>query len=624
MKRALLLTICGLLSLCGAASSQDKTPPVGQKIENVAFSGLDGKSVSLHDIKDKKAIVVFFLTFDCPVCNSYLEQMSEMASARQDDTAFLGVCVAADELAQVKKQVEEYQIGFPVVHDPKQKAAAIFQAAATPEVFVLDNQFTVRYRGRIDDTWAARLKKNKAVTKHDLRDALDAVVAGKAVSRPVTTAVGCPLATRSDKSAAPTKLTYYKDVLPILQNRCQVCHRPGEMGPFSLMTYKQAVNWADDLKIYTQNRTMPPWKPTASIPMHGERKMSDEEIATISAWVDGGTPEGNKSDAPAAAKFADGWMLGQPDMILSPKEEFTLGASGGDHYRVYVFPLNLAEDKYISGYEVRPGNPRAVHHTVHFLDLKGRARKMEETEQKRPRTGNEKDFGPGYPSRMGPGFFPPDGDCGGWAPGITPHFFPEGVGYYIPKGSDFIAHVHYHRTGKVEKDKLQIGLHFAKKDCKPLQQMVMAGNFLSIPPNEENFKVTGSIWAAQDCTLHTVTPHMHLLGKKIKMTMTPPGGQTTTLVGIDEWDFNWQEIYFLKQPLKLKAQTRFDLEGVFDNSAKNPNNPFSPPRRITLGESTNNEMCFGFLGATIEEPGAIGWQLWQGGLTIRRLGALPK
>jgi hypothetical protein len=225
---------------------------------------------------------------------------------------------------------------------------------------------------------------------------------------------------------------------------------------------------------------------------------------------------------------------------------------------------------------------------------------------------------------MGPGFFPPDGDAGGWAPGITPHFFPEGVGYYLPKGADFIAHVHYHRTGKVEKDKLQIGLHFAKKACKPLQQMVIAGNFLSIPPNEEKFNVKGSIWAAQDCTLHTVTPHMHLLGKKIKMTMTPPGGPTTTLVGIDDWDFNWQEIYFFKEPLKVKAQTRFDVEGVFDNSAKNPNNPFSPPRRVVLGESTTNEMCFGFLGATIEEPGAVGWQLWQGGLTIRRLGVLPK
>ena len=148
--------------------------------------------------------------------------------------------------------------------------------------------------------------------------------------------------------------------------------------------------------------------------------------------------------------------------------------------------------------------------------------------------------------------------------------------------------------------------------------------FLSIPPNEENFTVKGSIWAAQDCTLHTVTPHMHLIGKKIKMTMTPPGGPTTTLVGIDAWDFNWQEIYFLKEPLRVKANTRFDVEAVFDNSAKNPSNPFSPPRRVTLGESTTNEMCFGFLGATIDEPGPIGWRLWEGGLTIRRLGVLPK
>jgi peroxiredoxin len=618
-----LLATWALLGLCVAAGAQgpERGADIGRKSSNLSFTFLDGKSTSLYDLgRGKKAVVVLFLTFDCPVSTSYLAEVTELVE-KYKDTAFVGVCTAAEQPADIARL--EYQVGFPIAHDPKQSVAAALKASTTPEAVVLDEQFVVRYRGRVDDAWAARLKRNKEVTRHDLVEAIEEVRAGREVTQPVTTAIGCLILYEKARPAS-TRLTYYKDVLPIMQKHCHVCHRPREMGPFSLMTYAQAVNWAADIKEYTHKRLMPPWKPTVSIAMHGERRMTDGDIATLAAWVDGGTPEGNRADAPPLATFGDGWLLGEPDLVLSPKEELTLGASGPDHYRVYVFPLNLPEDRFISGFEVRPGNRRAVHHTIHFLDLGGRARKLEQREQSRPRRADDKDFGPGYPSRMGIGFFPPDGDCGGWAPGMTPRFFPDGVGYYVPKGADFIAHVHYHRTGKVEKDRIQIGLHFAKKPCKPLQPMVIGGLFLSVPPNEEDYAVKGSIWAAQDCTLYTVMPHMHLLGKKIKMTMTPPDGPTTTLVGIDDWDFNWQEIYFLKEPLHVKARTRFDVEGVFDNSSANPRNPFSPPRRVYVGESTTNEMCFGFLGATSDEPGAIGWRLWPGGLTMRRLGALPK
>jgi peroxiredoxin len=622
MRAILLLAGCALLAGASAARGDEKTG-IGEKIADIRLTQLDGKPLALHALKDRKAIVVVFLTFDCPVATSYLAELTKLAGA-YPEVAFLGVCPGAEDRDQLARQAREFQVGFPVVHDPHLHGADAFRAGTTPEAFVLDRQFLLRYRGRIGDTWGARLKKNRAVTRQDLRQALDEVLAGKAVSQPVTAAVGCPIV-RAEERKVNTKVTYSKDVLPILQKHCQACHRPGESGPFSLLTYAQAVRWADSIKEYTQDRRMPPWKPTSGVALSGERKLSDPEIATLAAWADGGTPQGDPRDAPPPVKFAEGWTRGEPDLILTPKEDFTLGATGSDHYRVFVFPLDLPEDKFVAAYEVRPGNRAAVHHTVHFIDLKGRARKLEQRHQERPRRPDERDFGPGYPSRMGPGFFPPDGDLGGWAPGISPPALPDGVAYYLPKGSDFIAHVHYHRTGKVEKDKTQIGLYFAKNAVnQPIQHLAIGGLFLAVPPGEANYPVKGSLWIAQDCTLHTVTPHMHLIGKKIKITMTPPGGPTTTLVGIDDWDFNWQEIYRLKEPLKVKADTRFDVEGVFDNSAKNPNNPFSPPRRITLGESTNNEMCFGFLGLTIDEPGAVGFRLWSGGLVLRRPGVLPK
>jgi peroxiredoxin len=601
---------------------EQATVGVGQKVDNVKLMGLDGKHSTLHDFKGKKAVVVVFLTFDCPICTSYLAGLSEFAQSHKE-TVFLGVCPSADEPGMLARQVEDYAVGFPVFQDAALKVAGAFGATVTPEVFVFDDRFTLRYRGRIDDAWVARLKENRETTHHDLRQALDEVLAGKTVSRPRTATVGCSIV-RGETRPVSTTFTYYKDVLPILQKRCQGCHRPGEMGPFSLMTHAQAVNWAADIKEYTRSRRMPPWKVTDGVPFHGERKLTDQEIATLAAWADGGTPAGNLSDAPPPARFADGWMLGQPDLILSPKESFTLGPTGPDAFRVFVLPTGLTEDKFVSAYEVRPSNPRAVHHTVHFIDLRGRGRRLEQLEKQRPRRADDKDSGPGYSSIMGPGFFPPDGDLGGWAPGITPHFLPDGVGYYLPKGTDFIAHVHYHRTGKIEKDRIQIGLHFSKNPrCKPLQQMVIGGRFLSIPAGEPSFPVKGTIWVVQDCMLYTIVPHMHLLGKKIKITMTPPGQPTRTLIGIGDWDFNWQEFYIFKEPIKVKAETRFDVEAVFDNSASNPNNPSSPPRRVLVGETTTNEMCFGFLGATIDEPGPLGFRLWKGGLTVRRLGVLP-
>src|SRR5262249_5237875 len=183
-----------------------------------------------------------------------------------------------------------------------------------------DRDFVVRYRGRIDDGFAARLKKKPEVSRHDLRAALDEILAGKAVSTARTDPVGCPIQYPGARKATG-KVTYYRDLLPVLQKRCQACHRPGEVGPFSLLTYKQAVNWADDVKSYTQSRKMPPWMPNESVPFQGERRMTDKEIATLAAWVDGGTPEGDPKDAPPPRKFADGWQLGKPDLILEPAGE---------------------------------------------------------------------------------------------------------------------------------------------------------------------------------------------------------------------------------------------------------------------------------------------------------------
>ena len=374
------------------------------------------------------------------------------------------------------------------------------------------------------------------------------------------------------------------------------------------MSYKQAVNWADDIKHYTANRQMPPWKPTHGPAFHNERTLSDQDLKTIADWVDGGTPKGDPKDAPKPKEFIDGWQLGKPDLTLTVAEEFTVGASGRDLFRCFVLPTNLQEDKHIVAFEVRPGNQRVVHHTLNFWDTTGTARKMEQ-DAKAKAKADDSDHGPGYSSAMGVGFRGGPASSAALAVGHPVRcraFLPEGTGYFLPKGADIVIQTHYHRDGKEEKDKLQIGLYFAKKKIeRPYQALTVAGfgPFQFIPAGKADYTTKGSAYITGNCTVYSVMPHMHLLGKKVKVTMTPPEGSTQTLVQIDNWDYNWQETYWFKTPIKVKEGTKIEIEATFDNSDKNPNNPSNPPKIVTVGEQTTNEMLFGFLGATSDDPG---------------------
>ncbi|MCS6850625.1 MAG: redoxin domain-containing protein [Gemmataceae bacterium] len=591
----------------GLAAGADgpSTARLGQAIENFTLTDADGKPWGLDRFKGANAIVVVFLSFECPLSKEYSPVLAELAQKYEPKgVRFLGISMSDETSAAAAQQARDFGLPFPVWADPAFKAVDALKAEVTPEAFVLDRQRVVRYRGRIDDTYSARLRRKPQTTRFDLRDAIDAVLAGRPVAEPATQAIGCPIH-REEAAPKTGPVTFYRDVLPILRERCQTCHRPGEVGPFSLLTYKQALNWAHDIKEYTQSRQMPPWKPADGVPFRDERKLTDQEIAVLAAWVDGGAPEGDPKDAPPPRRFPQGWQLGTPDLILTPTEDFQLGPSGRDLFRCFVLPTNLPEDVYVQAVEVRPSNPRVVHHALLFIDTTGQARQLEAKEREKPKGDDVLDRGPGYTVAMGVGFLP-RGALGGWAPGQMPHLLPEGTGYYLPKGADVVMQVHYHRDGRLEKDRTAIGLYFAKRPVqKRFQSVVLPGRFLFIPPGRERYPVTGSIWVEQDCDLHSVMPHMHLLGKEIKVTLTPPDGPSRTVIHIPAWDYNWQETYFFQTPLKVKAGTRLDVEAYYDNSDKNPNNPNRPPRIVTFGEQTTDEMCFVFFGATSDQPGRI-------------------
>jgi peroxiredoxin/mono/diheme cytochrome c family protein len=608
---ALAVLAALLLSHPVTAQQGPAAAGLGKKIDNFTLKDAAGKPWSLGDARDRKATVVVFLSFECPVSNSYAQPLAELYAAyRERGVAVVGVCPRDEgDAAKIAQLARDYKLPFPVFRDGAPDAARALQAAVTPEAFVLDAAGVLRYRGRIDDGYAARLKKNQKVTREDLRLALDDLLAGRPVRQPATQAVGCPiLPDLSVREPINAKVTYHRDVLPILQKHCQQCHRPGGVAPFALMNYRQAVTWAGDIKDYTRARKMPPWKPVEGPDFHNERRLSDREIETLAAWVDAKSPEGDTKDAPPPVKFAEGWQLGKPDLILTPDDDFHLGATGPDHFRCFVLPVKLDEDKYLTAVEVRPGNPRVVHHAVLLLDRSGTARKYAEEERKK-KPGLDR--GPGYYSAMASELLTnflagPWPLLGVWAPGQVPQHVPDGLGYYVPKGSDLVLQVHYSRSGRPEKDRTSIGLYFSKKPKARAIEGIFLSKFMKpIPAGEERCRVAMQMWVDRDCTLYSAFPHMHLIGKEVTVTMTPPGGKARTLIRINDWDFNWQETYYFKKPIHVPAGTRFDVEAFYDNSSKNPNNPNNPPRIVNPGLETNNEMLAVLLEATSERPGRI-------------------
>ncbi|HEX4132361.1 MAG TPA: hypothetical protein VHZ24_20180 [Pirellulales bacterium] len=380
---------------------------------------------------------------------------------------------------------------------------------------------------------------------------------------------------------ADEPVTYTKDVAKILWARCAACHRPGEVGPFSLLTYDDAAKRAEFIAQVTAERRMPPWH---AEPGYGEflddRRLNDDELATIAAWAEAGAPQGDPSDLPQPPSFREGWQLGTPDLVLRLPEPFDVPADGRDVFRCFVIPTGVHEDRTVAAVEFRPGNRRMVHHALFFLDNTGRARERDEL-----------DAGPGYVSFGGVGIMP-TGALGGWAPGGTPRRLPEGMGRMLRKDSDLVMQVHYHPNGKPETDQSELGIYFTREPAKRIVAGIFVVNRdIHIPPGEKQHRVAAEFTTPVDIEAVGVSPHMHYLGREMRVTAHLPDGSEQAMIWVRDWDFNWQTQYLYKQPMKLPAGTRIVAEAVYDNSADNPRNPNDPPRWVSFGEQTTNEMC---------------------------------
>src|SRR6266550_4941498 len=394
--------------------------------------------------------------------------------------------------------------------------------------------------------------------------------------------------------------TFNKEVVRVFQASCQTCHHPGDIAPFSLMTYADAFPHATDIKFMTRTHQMPPWKPVQSCGIFDSpRVLSQADVDTRGKWVDNGAPEGNAADLPQALSFTGGWALGQPDLVLSNAQPYTPPATG-DMYRCFSIPANTTSDKYISAIDIKPGDRATVHHVIAFIDTIGSSANL---------TGN--DGGGGYPCFGGPGFQFTNLDAtalGGWAPGYRPVTLPEGVAFLLPANSRLVIQVHYHPHGTAPlADQTQVGLYYApSKPAKLMRVLPLINDTFTIPPGDSNYRVTTSFTVPliplvnTDTHVWLVAPHMHLLGRKIAVKATKVTGESECLINIDDWDFNWQGMYRFKDPVAVAAGTKLSVEAFYDNSTNNWRNPNDPPKPVAWGEATTDEMCIAFLGVTFD------------------------
>ena len=578
------------LALLALAALSLAARPDEETASDFTLADLSGKTVTLSSLKGKKAVVLVFAGIECPRSTASEPRLGDLAAKYGPQGVAFYVINSnwSESVEAIAERVKRVSFPIQVLKDARHEVAGRFKIEIQPTAVVLDGDLKIRYRGLIDDH-----KTEELVKRPYLRLAIDAVVEGKAPETAETKPVGCFIQKSGAGGVKSEGVTYATHAATILNNRCVTCHRQGQGAPFSLESYEKAKAWSAEIVNVTRDRSMPPWKPVTNHGLYyNERRLSDEDVATLAKWHAGGAPSGDLTAAPPPPKFADTWMLGKPDHVFKAEGGFELKAKGRDEYRCYVIQNPFDEDKWISGIEYRPGNPRSVHHIIGFLDLNGASEKKDAADPL-----------PGYRSDgSGPGILP-TGTMSGWAPGNQPRMLQSGVARRLRKGERLVLETHYHKTGRAEVDDgAQVAVYFAKEPVK--QQLLVAtviNAAVNIPAGAEDHKMS-AIWIVpEDVHAFDVMPHMHLIGRSISMVATFKDGTTKDLVVIKDWDFNWQETYQFKEPIKLPRGTRVKLEARYDNSAKNPNNPSNPPRPIRWGEQTTDEMCVGFVAFTIDK-----------------------
>jgi mono/diheme cytochrome c family protein len=539
-----------------------------------------------------RGLVLVFLGTECPVARQYLPRLKELHREYElQGVRFLGIYSNVGVNAfTMATHVHDEDIPFPVLQDVDHKLADLLAVETTPEVVVLDAKLDVRYQGAIDDQFARGGRRPQATAQY-LAAALAALVKGESIEPAYVPPSGCPIE-RNEPKRAQRDVTYYKDVAPIVQKNCQVCHRPTGPGPFELLTYDDVAYNAEKIREVVIDRRMPPWHGVLN-PKYGtllnDKRLSQDDIDTLIAWVDGGATEGNKSDGPPAVRWpAPGdWTVGTPDFVYRIKP-FVVPKSGILDYQFFRVRMGLDHDRWFRAVEVKPGNPEVVHHiALHVLPSQ-----------------NDQSFDGVAAMALLYGLNAERGRLiNDYVPGDTYNAkkYPADQAVLIPKQHDLIFEVHYTPNGKAATtDQSMVGFQWAQQ---PPQHEVMTTVFrvpiggFRIPPHHPHFRFEDEYYFQHDIEIDAIRPHFHLRGKSFRLERISRDSNTDeiiereTILTVPLFDQAWQRTYELAKPLFLPAGTELLATAHFDNSSLNPNNP-DPSAEVLWSQQTDTGEMF--------------------------------
>lgn len=540
---------------------------------------IDGTTVN---IGTGKFTVIALTGTTCPVAKRYgptLASLEKTYAAK--GVQFVYVNPAESETAaEMRSAKTRLGLTGAYVHDKTKEIAKTLEATTTTEVFLLNAQRQVIYRGAVDDQYGLTYSKAQPTNKY-LARAIDSALKNSAPAVAKTPAPGCAL-DLSDVQPLQKPVTYHNRISRIIQENCLPCHRPGGVGPFTLDTISKVKDRAAMIKQVVNNKQMPPWFAADAKPSKwkNDRSLSEADKRDLLAWIDAKTPLGDAKEAPAPAKFNPDWQIGKPDEIYQLPKPIAIKADGFMEYQNVIVPLNSATERWVKAIEIIPTARQVVHHILVFVVPKGQ------------RTG-------GRASENVEGL---NGYFAIYVPGNSSIIYPDGLAKQIPANSDLRFQIHYTPNGEATTDQSKIGFVYSATPPKhEVRTAGVANVLINIPPGADNHKEVAAVTVPTDVEILSFLPHMHVRGKACRYDLVSPDGKRETLLDIPRYDFNWQLSYEYAQWKKLEKGQKIEFSVWFDNSDKNPANP-DPTKRVRWGDQTYDEMHLGYVEYIV--PGA--------------------
>jgi mono/diheme cytochrome c family protein len=582
LKKVLAATAVGL-ALAATAGWVQQTDAVRGKpavsssvqvVDNFRLTDETGRSHLLYARKDAPAVVLVMQGNGCPIVRnmtSDLRNLRDAYAAKGVEFMMINSNIQ-DTREAIAREVADFPVNMPVLKDDNQLVGLQLGAQRTSEVFVVDpKSWKVIYRGPLNDRLTYGAQKAKA-SRNYAAEALDAVIAGKSYSAPKVQADGC-LINFPDRApeakAAIAKISYVKDVAPILEEKCVACHQEGGIAPFAMANYDTVKGFAPMIRESIRTDRMPPWDADPHVgKFKDDKSLSAQQIKTLVNWIEAGAPRGEGVDPLGAVRHvAPEWPLGKPDLIVNiPK--YTVPASGVVDYQYPVVDNPLTEGKWLKASTARVTQRQAVHHI-----LSG--------------------YVPPGEEKMG-GMAQWGGSVGGYTVGMESVVQPKGIGTYIPAGGTFAYQMHYTPFGKEAVSAEQIGLYFYKDGEKPdlmMRESPLVDSFIRIPPNEANHKEVAYFNFPKDAILHSAVVHAHYRGNYSKLEVRYPDGRQEMILNVPNYDFNWQRQYEFETPIAIPAGSKVIATYIYDNSKRNPANP-DPSKEVVWGEQSFEEMLY--------------------------------